>query len=63
MDMFAILLGTLFLWIVLNRWVLPWFGIRTCMSGGCGVDSCDPCGSAPSKCKRHDDAGPPGDQS
>jgi hypothetical protein len=25
-------------WIVLNRWVLPWFGISTCMSGSCGVD-------------------------
>jgi hypothetical protein len=24
-------------WIVLNIWVLPWFGIRTCMSGGCRV--------------------------
>lgn len=25
-------------WIVLNRWVLPWFGISTCMSGSCAVD-------------------------
>ena len=24
-------------WIVLNMWVLPYFGIRTCMSGGCRV--------------------------
>lgn len=24
-------------WIVLNMWVLPYFGIRTCMSGGCPV--------------------------
>lgn len=22
-------------WIVLNVWILPLFGIRTCMSGGC----------------------------
>ena len=22
-------------WIVLNLWVLPFFGIRTCMSGAC----------------------------
>jgi hypothetical protein len=22
-------------WNVLNRWVLPWFGIQTCMSGAC----------------------------
>jgi hypothetical protein len=27
-------------WIVLNRWVLPWFGIPTCMSGGCGPNRC-----------------------
>lgn len=24
-------------WFVLNMWVLPLFGIRTCMSGGCRV--------------------------
>jgi hypothetical protein len=24
-------------WIVLNIWVLPWFGIQTCMSGACRV--------------------------
>ena len=24
-------------WIVLNMWVLPYFGFRTCMSGGCRV--------------------------
>ena len=24
-------------WIVLNMWVLPYFGIRTCMSGACRV--------------------------
>ncbi len=24
-------------WIVLNRWLLPWFGVRTCMSGGCAL--------------------------
>ncbi len=24
-------------WIVLNMWVLPWFGIPTCMSGACRV--------------------------
>ena len=22
-------------WIALNMWVLPWFGIPTCMSGAC----------------------------
>jgi hypothetical protein len=35
----GLLLGIFVLWIVLNRWVLPWFGIRTCMSGACGVDA------------------------
>lgn len=24
-------------WIILNMWVLPWFGIQTCMSGACKV--------------------------
>ena len=34
------LLFILFLvaWFSLNRWILPWFGIPTCMSGDCGVD-------------------------
>jgi len=22
-------------WIILNTWVLPWFGFQTCMSGAC----------------------------
>jgi hypothetical protein len=35
MKDFAILLGVLVLWIALNRWVLPWFGVPTCMSGEC----------------------------
>jgi hypothetical protein len=25
------------IWIGLNRWVLPWFGVPTCMSGCCGT--------------------------
>jgi len=29
----ALLVG----WLVLNRWVLPWFGVPTCMSGGCAA--------------------------
>ena len=24
-------------WLVLNRWVLPWFGVPTCMSGCCAA--------------------------
>ena len=48
MNTTALVLGTLVLWIVLNRWVLPWFGVRTCMSGGCAADSCPSCGPEPS---------------
>lgn len=33
-------LAVLLAWIVLNRWVLPWFGVPTCMSGGCGTARC-----------------------
>jgi len=29
-------------WIVLNIWVLPYFGIRTCMSGACRVPDMKP---------------------
>lgn len=29
-------------WIVLNLWVLPLFGIRTCMSGACRVPQVEP---------------------
>jgi hypothetical protein len=24
-------------WIILNRWVLPWMGVPTCMGGCCSV--------------------------
>jgi hypothetical protein len=30
-------LVVLTLWFVLFRWVLPWIGVPTCMSGSCGV--------------------------
>ena len=30
-----IVIGFVVFWIVLNRWVLPRFGIETCMSGAC----------------------------
>lgn len=37
-----IVLAFLGLWIVLNKWVLPWLGIPTCMSGGCpGSATCE----------------------
>ena len=40
MKEWLILLGAAVLWIALNRWILPWFGISTCMSGGCAADHC-----------------------
>jgi hypothetical protein len=44
----AIYVGIVVLWIVLNRWILPWFGVRTCMSGACAVDRCPSCVPGPS---------------
>lgn len=44
MKELSLLLAVLVLWIVLNRWVLPWFGIHTCMSGGCATGGCPSCG-------------------
>jgi len=34
----ALLIGFLVFWFALNRWILPRFGVPTCMSGACGVD-------------------------
>jgi hypothetical protein len=28
----------LLVWLALSRWVLPWFGVPTCMSCGCSMD-------------------------
>jgi hypothetical protein len=36
---FATIFLVLAAWIALNRWILPWFGVPTCMSGGCAVRS------------------------
>ena len=47
MKDFLLLLGAMVLWIVLNRWVLPWFGIHTCMSGGCATECCPSCDPDP----------------
>jgi hypothetical protein len=47
MREFSIMFGVLALWIVLNRWVLPWFGIHTCMSGGCAMQRRSECGCEP----------------
>ncbi len=38
----SLILGFLVFWFVLNRWVLPLFGISTCMSGSCGLPSTPP---------------------
>jgi len=35
MNDLVVLFLVLSAWIVLNRWVLPWFGIPTCMGGAC----------------------------
>jgi hypothetical protein len=35
MKDFLIVAAVLVTWIVLNGWILPWFGIQTCMSGAC----------------------------
>jgi hypothetical protein len=36
----GLLVGIVLVWFALNRWVLPWFGVATCMSGGCAIDRC-----------------------
>lgn len=35
-----LVLGLVFGWIVLSRWVLPWLGVPTCMSGCCQESRC-----------------------
>ena len=47
MKEFILLLGIMVFWIALNRWILPWFGISTCMSGGCAADRCPSCEPGP----------------
>lgn len=34
-----ILLAVLAAWFILNIWVLPRFGMNTCLSGFCNIDS------------------------
>jgi len=41
-----ILLSVLALWFILNLWVLPRLGMKTCLSGLCSRDS-DPCSRVP----------------
>jgi hypothetical protein len=47
MKGFALFIAFMAAWFVLNRWVLPWCGISTCMSGGCSADRCPTCESGP----------------
>jgi hypothetical protein len=54
MNEFALLFGVLAFWIVLNRWVLPWFGVPTCMSGGCAV-AYRPCCGPGARADGHED--------
>jgi len=52
----ALVVAFLAAWIVLNRWVLPWFGVPTCMSGGCASGSCPAVQEeVQAKENRHDD--------
>jgi len=37
---FLFVLAFLAAWVVLNRWILPLFGVATCMSGACGAGRC-----------------------
>jgi hypothetical protein len=39
-------LGAFIVWFTLNRWVLPWCGVPTCMSGRCTSEPCPACGAS-----------------
>ncbi len=62
MNEFALFLGMIALWVVLNRWVLPRFGISTCMSGGCAADYRRCCGPGSGTHLNKDDVEPKRDQ-
>lgn len=34
----AFLATVMVLWFALNRWILPYFGVNTCMSGCCPLN-------------------------
>ena len=42
MKEFIVPIAILVAWIALNAWILPMFGIRTCMSGSCGTKQSSP---------------------
>lgn len=55
----GLFLGVLVFWFALNRWILPSFGIQTCMSGGCCGGSCSSSGrDSAEHVERPADAGP-----
>jgi type IV secretory pathway TrbD component len=43
MREFLLFSGTFAVWLVLSRWVLPWFGVPTCISGICSMNQCPSC--------------------
>ena len=61
-EFWRLLLGSVLVLIVLNRWVLPWFGIHSSASGGCETDRCPFCGPAPWKHTDKDVLEPKGHQ-
>ncbi len=62
MKEFLLVFGILMLWIVLNRWVLPWFGVPTCMSGGCRSAACPTYVAEPGETPSNDVVKPKGNQ-
>lgn len=46
-KLWRLMLGAVLVLIVLNRWVLPWFGIHPGVSGDCETDRCPFCGPGP----------------
>lgn len=46
-QFWRLMLGAVAIMIVLNRWVLPWFGVQTGTSGDCATDRCPFCGPGP----------------
>ncbi len=54
-----LVLGLVAGWFVLSRWVLPWLGVPTCMSGSCQAPACAT-GWEPAAVGQDDGAQPPG---
>jgi hypothetical protein len=58
----SLFLAAFLAWFVLNRWLFPWLGVPTCMSGGCGGQRCPACGLPPSLDDGQDAISVKGDQ-